>query len=176
MATIADDLIAIKNEKARQRVAHNSDLIRKFVKEDLLLALRENIKAGHDGFAPVMAPNEIRPLFAAPLSAESKTNYNWAGSAYYKVFQEVETWANEQGLGLCVGHDMADHDRGGIPWANKDWGAYLTIREKPKPKEAVRPVPPQTQKITQGADFGVFGWVLLVLFIIGSCFAATLPH
>lgn len=176
MTTIADDLIAIKNEKARERIARDSDMIRKFVKEDLLLALRENIKAGHDGFAPVLAPKEIRTLFAAPLSAESKTNYNWPGSAYYKVFQEVETWANEQGLGLCIGYDITGNDRGGVPWASKDWGAYLSIRQKPKPKEAVRPVPPPTQKITQGADFGMFGWVLLILFIIGSCLAATMSH
>ena len=176
MATIGEELTAIKNDKTRERIARNSDMIRKYVKEDLLAALQANIKAGHNGYAPVLAPEEIRNLFAAPLSAESKTNYNWAGSAYYKVFQEVTKWAEGEGLRLSIGYDMGDNDYGGVPWFNKDWGAYLYIPEKPKPTEAVRPTPPQTQKITQGADFGMFGWVLLILFIIGSCFAATLPH
>lgn len=158
MATLGEELKDVEARKTRERIDRRSEMLRKFVKQDLLEALRENIHQGNNGYAPLIAPVEIRPLFAAPVYEGYTTPYTNKNSAYYNVWRELDAWAAGENLKLNVGVRVEDKDykhKYSTSWDHLNWGANLSI----KVEEPVRPTPPPTQKMARGANFDLTDFV-----------------
>lgn len=172
VTTIGSSLKETEEQKKRERIAHRSELLRKFVKEDLLAALQANITAGHNDYAPVLAPKEIRHLFAAALDSGCHSNHSHPRSAYRAVWDELDEWAKSEDLFIRTGHNLSK-DNYSRPWDDYDWGGSLGIRQKPKP-EPVRPTPPPPQIISKGVPvpvlaIGTIAVILaFVLYVLGA--------
>lgn len=166
MTTIGEQLKQTENSKTRERVARQSDMLRKFVKEDLLRSLKDNIEKGGRGLsdARLLAPKEIRHLFQAPLCYDETLSIDNPNSIFAPVWDELKAWMLQENLKLQVGEDMGNRDRSGVPWAEKDWGGYLYI-SLPKP-EPVKPTPPAPQRVMQGATLTIKEAVWMMS---GSC-------
>lgn len=168
MATIGESLKASEDQQTRERIARRSDLLRKFVKEDLLKALQDSIASGYTDHAPVLAPKDIRYLFAAPLDKDVPSPYQNERSVYNDVWRELDAWAASEDLFIRTGHNMGK-DNYVRPWADYDWGGSLGIR---KPKvEPVKPTPPETQKVSRGVPMPI---LILGSFVLILAFALIL--
>lgn len=150
---IGADLKDTRDKKTVERVARRSAMLSKFIQEDCVNALREDIEKGGSGYAPLLPPQEIRYLFQAPLTTCDKTPYNDPNDTYASVWRALDDWADSENLSINTGVNLT---KGGYsrPWADYDWGGYLSIKS-PKPVEPVKPVrptPPKTRFVEQGAD------------------------
>lgn len=170
MATIGEELKQVEDDKTRERIARRSNMLRKFVKEDLLLALRLRISEGYTDYAPVLPPKEIRRLFAAGLDYSGVAARDRKDSAYYDVWKELDEWAAGEDLSISTGINLSK-DNYIRPWDDYDWGGTLRIR-KPEPVKPTKPTPPASQKIQKGATISVnealwgLGFAVLVTFLI----------
>lgn len=166
MATIGESLKASEDQQRRERIVRRSDMLRKFVKEDLLTALQDNITKGGSDYAPVIPPQEIRPLFAASLGGDVPSPYESKRSAYYDVWRELDEWATSEDLFIRTGHNMSK-DNYVRPWADYDWGGSLGILQKPK-AEPVKPTPPAPQMVSKGVPVSVLviGMIAVILAFI----------
>jgi hypothetical protein len=164
--SIGEQLKQTEELRRQERVTRRSDMLRKFVKEDLLNALTTQIDKGGNDYAPVLAPKEIRHLFAAPLDAGYKNSHSNPQSPYNAVWRELDAWAASENLFIRTGHSMGNNNRGGIPWDNLDWGGSLGIRV-PKP-EPVKPTPPAPQVVKKGISFPtlIIGTMAVILGLI----------
>lgn len=166
MANISEELKQLKAQKTAERIARQSEMLRKYVKEDLLAALRADIEAGGSGHRLVGAPEELRPLFQAPVSRDDIPNHLNPNSAFAPAWNELKEWMRTEGLDISTGYEM-NKSIGGVPWANKHWGAYLYIPEKKQEAaKPVKPTPPPTRKVVQGANFTRLEVVFGILFTI----------
>lgn len=154
----------------RERTARRSNMLRKFVKEDLLAALEKDIKNGGDGYARVKAPDEIRHLFAAPLDHNGGSPYTNKGP-YFNVWRELDGWAASENLSINVGEAFDNGQRGGTPWDMRPWGGYLRIA-LPKPVVPVKPTPPAPRMVENGATItmnemlvGIFASVIITFLL-----------
>lgn len=163
MSTIGEELKQREDQLTQERITRRSDMLRKFVREDLLLALQTAIGSGHEDYAPVLAPKEIRHLFAARLGGDVSSPYEDKRSVYYDVWRELDEWATSEDLFIRTGHNM-DKDNRVRPWADYDWGGSLGIRKK-KPEPA-KPTPPAPQRVMQGATLTLKEAILMMS---GSC-------
>jgi len=174
VATIAEELTQIQKQKTRERIARRSDVLRKFVKEDLLAALQNDIKKGGSGYAKVQAPDDINFLFVGKLDfSDRETRYD-SDSAYAPVWKEIEEWLEAEGLALRTGEVFDEGQRGGVPWSSRPWGGYLFIPQKKPEPVPTKPAPPPTQKVKQGADLSwneVWGLIVTAMII-----AAVMSH
>lgn len=170
MATIGEQLKQVEDEKTRDRIAHRSNMLRKFVKEDLLEALKEDIAAGGSGHKGLEAPKEIRHLFAAPLTYNGYDSYTDPNSAYCEVWRELDAWAKSENLAISTG-SYFDENQYHEPWDFRRWGGYLYI-SVPKP-QPVKPTPPAPIKQEQGATITIKEAVFGILFAVLATFLLT---
>lgn len=171
MATLGEDLKAIEDQKTNERIARRSDMLRKFVKEDLLKALQQDIENGGDGRKALEAPADIRHLFAGPLDYDGYCPHTSTRSTYYKVWRELDAWAKGENLAIATGTPFDKNQYGGTPWDMRRWGGYLYI-SVPKPEEPVRPTPPALRKVENGANItmnemlvGIFASVIITFLL-----------
>lgn len=150
MTTIGEQLKQVEDKHARERIARRSDMLRKFVKEDLLAALKEDIERGGSGRKAVEAPKEIQHLFAAPLNWDGHSPHTSKSSPYNNVWRELDAWAESENLEISTGTPFDEGKYGGVPWDMRRWGGYLKI-SVPKP-QPVKPTPPAPIKQEQGAN------------------------
>lgn len=172
MGTIGEKLKDRERQKDRERIARNSIILRKFVKEDLVAALEKGIEEGRNGSERVLAPKEIRHLFQGRLSYEDTLSIDNPNSAYREIWDELKAWMDAENLKLMVGEDMSNTRYSGTPWANKDWGGYLYISISKPEQELVKPTPPESRKAWQGATITMtealwgIGLTALITFLI----------
>jgi hypothetical protein len=165
--SIGEELKNTRDQLTKEKVAVLSDLLRKFVKEDLLAALEKNIKGGGNGVVPVLAPVEIRQLFAGRSSPYvDNSPRSLQNSAYAPVWEELDAWAASENLKLNTGHAF-DKEQYDVPWLDRKWGGYLTInlpKTKPEPaSEPVRPTPPSLRIEKRGIH--PFSWASIAGYV-----------
>jgi len=172
VATITEELTPLTSQTAHARIAQRSELLRKYVKEDLLLMLRKDIARGGSGHMGVEAPKDIGFLFAENLGGDPVTK-RYDG-AYGPVWRELDEWMSAEGLALHMGEVFDGGQYGGVPWIDRPWGGYLFIPQKKPEPVPTKPTPPPTQKVKQGADLSwneVWGLIITAMIV-----AAVMSH
>lgn len=170
MATIGEQLKQVEDQHTRERIARRSDMLQKFVKEDLLAALKEDIAKGGSGRKALEAPKEIGHLFAAPMGRGFYDPHTSTESPYYPVWRELDAWAKSENLSISTGSYFDGNQYRGA-WETRRWGGYLYI-SVPKP-EPVKPTPPAPTKQEQGATITIKEAVFGILFAVLATFLLT---
>jgi hypothetical protein len=168
--TIGSELNAVENKVRTERILRRSVLLRKFVKEDLLAALTAKVQtdAGLDTCPTVLAPKEIRHLFAGiPEWGDQMTSRMNPRSPYAAVWKELEDWVDSEGLELVTGIEI-DRSERWIAHEKKNWGGYLEIK-RARPVEPVKPTPPPLQKVSNGFDIPPWLFWFAGMAFLGMC-------
>jgi len=156
--TIGQNLRAIQAQKRQDRIELQSDILREFVKDDLLCALQRAVSDEKD-YEAVLAPKEIRRLFAGKLISEDLRPQDDPRSAFHEVWQELKTWADDENLVIHTGHHIGPRGQS-TPWHEQNWGGYLTVA-KPKATRST----PVSKKTTGGFLSLETAWSCVILVI-----------